>query len=62
MVSRFQHSLSDESVCAGTVLSSYKEHGLVPEAKVIEMFKGRGSHWRVEAEDISSGDNEGLIL
>jgi hypothetical protein len=49
MVSRFRHSLSDQSVCAGTVLSSYKDCGLIPEANVIEMFKGRGAQWRLDA-------------
>jgi hypothetical protein len=59
MVSRFRHSLSDDSVCAGTVVSSYKDHDLIPEAKIIDMFKSRGSRWRVEAEGLGRSQGKG---
>ncbi|KAK7454590.1 hypothetical protein VKT23_011342 [Stygiomarasmius scandens] len=51
MVSRFRHSLSDDSVCAGTVLSSYADKGYVPVHEVLNMFKSRSTRWRDNAKE-----------
>jgi hypothetical protein len=63
MVSRFRHNLSKNSVCAGTVLSSYVDKGFVPKAKVLDMFKSRGTRWRdngkkIEIVEVSDNDSD----
>ncbi|KAF8581325.1 hypothetical protein K439DRAFT_1299256, partial [Ramaria rubella] len=38
-ISRMQHSLSDQSTCAASVLASWASvKGMIPQAEIIQMF------------------------
>ncbi|KAF7799642.1 hypothetical protein EIP86_010882, partial [Pleurotus ostreatoroseus] len=61
------HALSDESVCAATILGSWSSvEGLIPEADLIERFKNKNKRMRASQivnvfEDVEE-DNEDIML
>ena len=58
-VSKRRHSLSDASIQAATVLSSWAEiPGLVPEEKIIAVFKNKSKRAK-EVVDVDEIEDEG---
>lgn len=44
MISKFRHSLSDESACASSILGSWTElDGAIPKALILKLFKDKGT-------------------
>lgn len=61
-MSRFRHSLSDESVRTATVLGSHASQGFVPVDEVIQMFRDKGKRWRVEEDSVGKGKGKGKAV
>ncbi|TDL14569.1 hypothetical protein BD410DRAFT_733876, partial [Rickenella mellea] len=57
-VSKRRHALSDESMRAATVLSSWLDvEGLVPEAQIIEHFREKNSRFVKAVGAASEGES-----
>lgn len=67
-VSKRRHGLSDDSIRAATILSSWSSiEGIVPEAEVIERLKNKGKRTRASQvenvyDDVQSDADDDIML